>query len=104
LLSIHETLAALTRVPEFRLSTDEASRLSAALVGVSKHYNVPAVAPYIIDHVNLGIVVLAIYGTRLTAIKIRREVEGSKPREVNPVQQPNGLPPIADFEAEYTAH
>jgi hypothetical protein len=85
LLNIHSTLAALTRIPEFGLEEKEAEQLARSVAQVSRHYNVPAVAPYIIDHVNLVIALCAIYGPRYAAYKIRTA------RGVGPEPSSNGI-------------
>jgi hypothetical protein len=81
LLSIHVTLAALTGTPEFALEEKEAAEMARALGQVARHYNIPAVAPYIMDHVSLVIVLAAVYGKRYTAVKLRQAA--SKARPVN---------------------
>lgn len=90
LLNIHTTLAALTRTPEFALEEHEAEQLARSLAQVSRHYNVPAVAPYIMDHVNLAIALVAIYGPRIAAVKIRtaRETEPKPATEGKLMQWP----------------
>ena len=75
LLQIHFTLAAISKTPELALNEAEATQLATALVQVSRHYNVPQVAPAVVDHVNLAMALIAIYGTRLAALKMRKRPE-----------------------------
>lgn len=71
LLNIHATLAAIARTPEIGLTEAEAGALAQALAQVSSHYELPSIAPAVIDHVNLVMVLLAVYAPRIAAVRAR---------------------------------
>lgn len=75
MLNIHATLAAMTHTPEWQLNPAEAESLARAIATNARHYNIPTVAPKITDGVNLVMVLFALYGTRLAAIRVRRARE-----------------------------
>jgi hypothetical protein len=81
-------VAAMLHEPIWCITDAEAQSLARSLVTVSRHYNVPNVAPYVVDHVQLLLAVIAIYGTRITALRMKEQQAKARPKVVNPT--PNG--------------
>lgn len=73
-MSAHTMLAALTSVPELELDKSEAEKLGAGIVNVSRHYDIGATQKTI-DWTNLIMVVGAVYGTRLAAVRMRKAAQ-----------------------------
>lgn len=86
LLSMHMMLEALTKVPEFEISKDEAEKLAAALARVSAYYGHIILPEKYACWLNLAIVGGHVYGPRYFAFKLRtaREAEEKK-RHPQPV-------------------
>ena len=77
LFSMHTMLAAITSTPELALDKTEAAEIAKAADAVAQHYDVTASAKTL-AWTNLLMVVGAAYGTRIFAIRIRRENERKK--------------------------
>jgi len=88
LLSVHEMLAVLTRVPELSLDKDDADRLAVAATNVGRHYNIEA-AQKTIDWTNLSMCVAQIYGAKLLLYRMNKAAK-SAPKQ-------SASDPIIDF-------
>jgi hypothetical protein len=71
LLSIHYSLAALTKTPELALDPEEAANIARAAGNVARHYDIPEMPAKMIDWANLAICCAATYGPRVMAINER---------------------------------
>ena len=95
LLSIHVGLAAITHIPELAIDEKEAASVADAFVRVARHYPIlDKIGDKAVDHVNLLMVMVGVYGSRVAAYKLLKasEAEPQKPKApvvqmVNPVQQ-----------------
>lgn len=65
-------LASITRVEELAITPDESASLAGALHHVNSFYNIP-MAEKTLAWVNLSMVAGTIYGTRILAIRARRQ-------------------------------
>lgn len=76
LISVHALLA--QKIPEMEINETEAQRLAEGIARVEKYY--PAVSAVIsgriADHIAFASTLVAVYGIRFAAIKIRKEREG----------------------------
>lgn len=98
-------LSGITQTPELALDISEAANLAQALDTVNKFYNVE-VAEKTIAWTNLAMVAGMIYGTRLVAIRMRRQSERrAPPRDVTPNKAQDNTtdaPQAASTEAAYS--
>lgn len=74
LLTIHTGLSVLLKAPEFELTEEEAHKIAEAGTRVSRHYNMTATAKSV-DFANLAIVLGTAYGSRVMAMKMRKDME-----------------------------
>lgn len=74
LFSMHNILAAVTKVPELALDKAESTELAKGISNVARHYDVSASAKSI-DIANLAMIAATVYGTRLFAFRARRDKE-----------------------------
>lgn len=81
-------LSGITKTPELMLSESESTELAKALTTVNSFYNVE-VAEKTMAWMNLAMVGGMIYGTRLVAIRQRRQSE-RKPDREQPASDPLG--------------
>jgi hypothetical protein len=79
MMAIHLGIATLVKQPELELEEQEARKLSAAAVGVAKHYNIEA-SEKALAWTNLAVVGFSTYGPRVFAMRMRWETE-KKERE-----------------------
>jgi hypothetical protein len=73
LLSIHAMMAAITHTPEIALSVEESKALSLGIANVAKHYPATVVNEKTLAWMNLGMLVMGVYGTRAVAISNNRK-------------------------------
>ena len=78
-LAIHMQLAALLKAPELVISPDETTQLRIASENVLRHFDVHGMSQRTIDMINFVGVAGTVYGTRLFAIKLRKEKERMQP-------------------------
>lgn len=83
-VNIHMMLATVLAIPELGLTAEESEHLAKAVMQVSRHYSVPALAPKIYDHVNLGLALIVIYSPRVAAYRLRQTVEASQAANTTP--------------------
>lgn len=74
LLSIHGMMAALTKTPELALEDAEAKALAEAAADVAQYYPLD-IAPEIIAWINLSMVAIPIYASRVYLIVERQKAE-----------------------------
>lgn len=79
ILQSHAMLAMITKTQEFLLDETEAKMLAQATANVSRHYDVQMAAKTV-DWTNLLMVCGTVYGTRLMAVRNRKNTE----RRANP--------------------
>lgn len=95
LITVHMMGAALLKVPEFQISPEEAHGLTEAINGVTKHYSV-AISEKTLAWANLISMGVGIYGSRLIALKLKKDREkvkkletvGPRPMPPAPAQKP----------------
>lgn len=86
LLQGHAMLAMITKTQEFMLNADESVMLAQAMANVSRHYDVQ-VAEKTLDWTQLIMVAGTVYGSRLAAMKLRKQMERAN-RETNAPKAP----------------
>ncbi len=93
IFSAHAMLAGITHSQELMLDPTEATQLAQATANVSRHYGV-AMAAKTVDWINFAMVAGGIYGTRLIAIRMRRQYEraGNHAKPVNTAPQQQEKP------------
>lgn len=86
LLSLHKMIA--VKIPEMELEKAEADLLAEGVARVERHYPVVSgiLTGKVADHVALATALATVYGTRIAAIKMRRDAE--RATVVNPAQPP----------------
>ncbi len=97
LLNAHEMLAGITKTSELELEKEEAEKLAQSIANVGRHYNM-AMSAKMVDWTALMMVLGSVYGTRFTAIRMRRIMErgsAAKPTQAQPAQRPAPAPPKA---------
>lgn len=105
MLGIHSTLRASFSVPELELDEGEARELAKAYADVAAFYPALRMAGNVTAMINLGSVVAIVYGSRISAYKMRRNSERSQRRpqtqnhnvsealSARPPEQGNGAAP-----------
>lgn len=99
LLSIHQMGAALLNVEELGIEESEAKQLADGIKEVQKYYPVMAVDPKKLVLINMGAIMVGVYGTRIGAYRARRAKERQKNKlssidrsgevpEVTPLNEP----------------
>lgn len=96
LIGIHMMGAKILSVKEFELSKGEAEALAENLTEIAK-YRAIEFNPEIVAWCNLGVCAFTIYGTRIAAYNIRKEIERkNKPQLVaRPISEPSKPVPSA---------
>jgi hypothetical protein len=94
LLGIHQTLQAATQVPEFGMSPVEAHNIAEAWAEAAKHYPVLNLDPKVAAIINLGTTISIVYGSRITAFKIRKSIERAQRRPIQPAPPTNQPTPV----------
>lgn len=79
LFSTHAMLAALTSSPALELDEEEAAKLAKGISNVTRHYNVPQMAQKSVDWIMLMQTCGAVYGPRVMAWKLDRQMRNAKP-------------------------
>jgi hypothetical protein len=87
LLSVHMMGAELLKVPELELDRGEAKKLADAIAEVNKYYGVQ-VDPKKMAIINLGVVGVTIYGSRILALRMRKKIERDQHRGATPINEP----------------
>lgn len=93
-------LAMITKTQEFMLSAEESLTLAQSLANVSRHYDVE-IAAKTLDWTNLIMVAGTMYGSRLAAMRYRKQAERMQRPPETPiaktdadiVQEFSGRPP-----------
>jgi hypothetical protein len=98
LLNIHSFAASITKTPELKLEQAEAQELLKAYDTLAQFYPNAVIDPKIMAWVNLFGVLGTVYGTRVFAIKLRRDSERHNRPNVLIANKsnvkPNGVDPI----------
>lgn len=82
-------LAAITKVPEFELDQSEGAKLAKGIQNVARHYDLAA-SQKSIDIANLVMILAAVYGSRIMAMRMRKMMEKETPK-TPPVTHPEIL-------------
>lgn len=85
LSGIHEIAANFTNCPELSLADEEAAAEGEALVRLGQEYDVPMPDAKTMAWINLAKVLSMVYGTRVTAIRMRLATE--RARKPQPIRQ-----------------
>lgn len=93
LLSAHNMLAGLTKIPELQMDKAESDMLAKGIAGVAEHYETVAMSPKTAAWVNLGQIAAMVYGPRIFAGMARKRA--SKPQRAAPPSQPQSPAPAA---------
>lgn len=89
LLSAHNMLAGMTKIPELAMDKGESDALAKGIANVAKHYDVVAMSEKTAAWVNLGQIAAMVYGPRFyTAFSRRKENRPKRQTPAQPAQQP----------------
>jgi len=89
---MHGMLAAISKTPEMALDNEEAMALAKGIADVAQYYPVN-MAPEIYAWINLAMIAVPIYGSRIYLVSQRRREEKMKnvtPQQPAPARQYNG--------------
>lgn len=96
LLGIHIQLAAVSKCPEIEFTPTEAANLANAISSVQEQYPATRIDPKIACLLQLGGTVAFIYGTKLSAIRIRILRERRNPQTETAYSPPPPPQPTAN--------
>src|SRR5271166_686667 len=77
LLSVHLTLAGLTKTPELALTEPEAKQLAVCSANVARHYEIPGLSEVAMDWTYLIVAIVLTYQPRMKAIGRRKKDEAA---------------------------
>jgi hypothetical protein len=103
LLGVHTTLMHATKAPEWELGPEEARAIAEAYTEAAKHYPSLNIDPKHAAVVNLGTTLSIVYGSRIAAFRMRKNIERGARRGniAQPVIIPQPAPePASGMRAE----
>jgi hypothetical protein len=80
---VHTWASVLLKTPELMLDTDEVKQLSDAYSVFSEYHEVPILSAKRMSEINLVAVALAIYGSRVIAIRNRHKQESKQENKIH---------------------
>lgn len=87
LFSLHIMGATLVKNPTLVLTEDESKQLAAAITRVTELYDVPLLDEKTRAWINLGIVGVQVYGTRITSVIVDKKKKA--PKQEGVIQMPH---------------
>lgn len=91
LLTSHASLALIAQAPSIAIADSEAGLLAETLGNVAQWYDIPEVGQKSIDHFNLFMALVTVYGTRLFAVANRAKAAKPAPQAQPAPQAPPGM-------------
>ena len=88
---MHQMGAVLLKNPSLIITEDESKRLAAAITRVSELYEIPLLDEKARAWINLGLVGVEVYGTRITAAIVERKKKAPAP---SPASSPQIIRPF----------
>lgn len=92
-VGVHALLAAQTQTPELAITEDEGKAFTLAAQNVMRHYSVEA-TQQTLDWIALAGTCVAIYGTRVAAIQMRKRQERQQRRGAGTVVPFSTVAPV----------